>query len=59
MERASKIIIDTVQGLKQIAQDFPATAPIVMQVNDLMRQIGLKMMQDVQPPQPAAPPVNG
>jgi len=59
LEQGSKIVIMVVQGLRGIAQDFPQTAPIVSQINDLMRQLQLAMMKNVQPQEPAAPPNAG
>lgn len=52
-------MIQAVQAQRAIAQAFPQTAQLISQINDLMRQVQLKMMQGVEPPEPAAPPVGG
>lgn len=53
------MIIDTVSNLRAIAKAVPETAPLVAQVNDIMRQIGLKAMQHQTPGEPQAPPTAG
>jgi hypothetical protein len=55
----TKLVIDTVQNLRAIAKSVPETAPLVAQVNDLMRQIGLKAMQHQTPGEAVAPPTAG
>jgi hypothetical protein len=59
LEKGSQLVIAAVQAHRAIAQQFPATAPIMSQINDLMRQAQLKMMQGAQPSEAPAPPVNG
>ena len=59
LERGSRMTIQVVSGLRTIAQEFPATAPLITQINDLMRQVQMKMMSTSKPGEPAAPPVNG
>lgn len=52
-------MIQAVQAQRAIAQQFPQTAQLISQMNDLMRAVQLKMMQGIQPSEPAAPPVGG
>jgi hypothetical protein len=51
--------IQVVQGLRWIAQNFPAAAKPISQINDLMREVQMAMMKGAQPGESAAPPVNG
>lgn len=50
------MVIQIVQGLRGLAQAFPAIAPDVQEINDVMRRIQMKMMQGGASPEPAAPP---
>jgi hypothetical protein len=49
-------VVSTVRG---IAKAFPATAPEIMQINDLMRQVQQKMMASQPVGEAMAPPTNG
>jgi hypothetical protein len=51
--------LQVVQGLRWIAQNFPAAAKPVSQINDLMREVQMAIMKGSQPGESAAPPVNG
>jgi hypothetical protein len=42
--------------LRQIAKSYPQTAPEISEANDIMRKIGLKMLQSNKPGEPSAPP---
>ena len=55
-ERGSAMVLSVVQGLRGIAQSFPAAAPLITQINDLMRQVQMKIMQQQPASEPAAPP---
>jgi len=59
VEKGSRSVIQVVQLLRGLAQDFPQAAPEIRQINDLLRQAQLKIMQNSQPGEPAAPPMNG
>jgi len=50
------MVLSVVQGLRGIAQSFPAAAPLITQINDLMRQVQMKIMQQQPASEPAAPP---
>ena len=56
MQTASRRIIGLVQETRAIAQQFPETAPLISQINDLLRQIVMKVMSKQPPGEPAAPP---
>lgn len=58
-EQGSKMTLQVVQGLRWIAQNFPAAAKPVSQINDLMREVQMAIMKGSQPGESAAPPVNG
>lgn len=53
------MVIQVVQGLRNIAQSFPATAKPISEINQLMRDVQMAMMKNSQPSEPAAPPTNG
>jgi hypothetical protein len=56
LEQGSRLVIQTVQALRKLAQDFPAAAPDISKINDLMRSVQLKVMSGSKPTEPAAPP---
>lgn len=56
LESGSRLVIQTVQGLRKLAQDFPAAVPAITKINDLMREVQLKVMAGSKPSEPAAPP---
>jgi hypothetical protein len=45
--------------LRAIAKAFPATAPKIADINNLMREVVAGMMQSAPTGEPAAPPSNG
>jgi hypothetical protein len=53
------MLIQVVHGLRALAKAYPSVAPEVSQVNDLMRTVQAKIMQSMQPAEPAAPPNGG
>ena len=57
VESASRDVIQIVQKLRSIAANFPAAAPAVGQINDLLRKVQMSLMQNAPPGQSAAPPV--
>jgi hypothetical protein len=57
VEQGSRLVIQIVQSLRQLGQQFPAAAPAITKVNDAMREIQLKVMAASKPSEPAAPPV--
>jgi len=59
LEQGSKMVIQVVQGLRSLAQQFPATAKPISQINELMREVQMGIMKGAQPSEPSAPPVNG
>jgi hypothetical protein len=59
MQAGTQMVIGVVSGLRAIAKAFPATAPDIAQINDLMRQVMAKMMSSQQTGEPAAPPQGG
>jgi hypothetical protein len=56
LEQGSRLVIQTVQALRKLAQDFPAAAPDISKINDLMRSVQMKVMSGSKPTEPAAPP---
>jgi hypothetical protein len=59
MQHGTQLAIQTVQNLRAIAKAFPATAPKIAEINDLMREVVAGMMQSAPTGEPAAPPSNG
>jgi hypothetical protein len=59
VEKGSRSVIQVVQLLRGLAQDFPAASPEIREINDKLRQVQLKIMQNSQPGEAAAPPMNG
>jgi hypothetical protein len=51
------MVIQIVQGLRKLAQTYPAATPAITKMNDLMREVQMKVMAGGKPPEPAAPPV--
>jgi hypothetical protein len=45
-----------VSKLRGLAKSYPATAPFIQQINDLMRQVMSAMMQQATPGESQAPP---
>jgi len=46
-----------VTASRSLAQQFPATVPIVRQINDLVQQLQMTIIQAMPPTEVAAPPV--
>jgi hypothetical protein len=57
VEQGSRLVIQTVQALRKLATDYPAAAPAITKINDLMREVQMKVMAGSKPTEPAAPPV--
>jgi len=57
VEEGSRMVIQIVQGLRKLAQNYPGAAPAISKMNDLMREVQMKVMAGGKPPEPAAPPV--
>jgi len=55
----SQKMIQAVQAIRWIAQNFPAASKPASQINDLMRELQLAMMKGSQPGEAAAPPTAG
>ena len=51
------MVIQVVQALRQLGQDFPAAQPAITKINDLIREVQMKVMAGAKPAEPAAPPV--
>jgi hypothetical protein len=59
MNQGTQLAISTVNNLRQIARAFPSTAPIIQQINDLMREVTARMMAGSETPEPQSPPNAG
>jgi hypothetical protein len=57
VEEGSRLVIQTVQALRKLGKDFPAAQPAIMKMNDLLREVQMKVMSAGKPTEPAAPPV--
>jgi hypothetical protein len=56
----SKAVIDAVHGLRAVAKAIPGAAPVVAEINELIRaKLMPAIMQSQQPSEPAAPPMGG
>lgn len=51
------LVHQIVGASRQLAVQFPATAPVCRQINDLVQQLQMKIVQSIPPAEPAAPPV--
>lgn len=58
-QQGTAVIIQVVQLLRGLAKSNPAAAPIVMKINDLMRELSATMMQNQVPGEPQAGPTGG
>ena len=56
MQQGTTMAIQVARNLQTIAKAFPSTAPTIAQMNNLLRDVVSSMMEDSQPPEPAAPP---
>lgn len=54
-----RLALAIVSSARQLSKLFPATSPIMTQINDLVRDAQMKMSKDSQPGEPAAPPTTG
>jgi hypothetical protein len=59
MQSGTQDVIAIVSKLRGIAKAYPGVAPVVSQINDLMRQVMAGMMEHQQPGEPQAPPTGG
>jgi hypothetical protein len=50
------MVIGVVSSLRAIAKAYPATAPMIQEINDKMREVAAAMMQHQAPGEPQAPP---
>lgn len=55
--QAVSLVHQIISAGRALAQQFPATAPIVRQMNDLVQQLQMKIVQSQPPGESAAPPV--
>lgn len=56
MQQGTQIAIGVASALRAIAKAYPGTAPLVSQMNDLLRQVTAKMMEGAQTGEPQAGP---
>ena len=54
MESGTRLVIGVVNQLRAIAQAYPAAAPLVAQINDLMREVQVQIMKGGQQGEPQA-----
>lgn len=59
MQQGTQDVIEVVQKLRGIAKSYPAAAPTVAKINDLMRELMAAMMMHQTPGEPQAPPNGG
>jgi hypothetical protein len=57
VEQGSRLVIQAVQALRKVGQDFPGAMPAISKINDLMREVQMKVMAAGKQSEPAAPPV--
>jgi hypothetical protein len=50
------LVIQTVQALRKLGQSYPGAMPAITKINDLMREVQMKVMAGSKPSEPAAPP---
>jgi hypothetical protein len=51
------MVIQVVQALRQLGQNYPGAVPAITKIQDLMREVQMKVMAAGKPSEPAAPPV--
>ena len=56
MQQGTQIAIGIASALRMIAKAYPGTAPMISQMNDLLRQVTAKMMEGANTGEPQAPP---
>src|SRR6266851_9535388 len=59
MQQGTQLAIQVVSNLRSIAKAFPATAPHIAEINNVMRSVMASMMQHAQTVEPKAPPTGG
>jgi len=59
MQQGTQDIIEVAKRLRSIAKAYPAASPIVMEMNDKIRELMRVVMQHQQTAEPAAPPNGG
>jgi hypothetical protein len=57
MQQGTQMVLGVTNSLRAIAKAFPATAPDIAQINDLMQKVIANMMKDQEPGEAMAPPV--
>lgn len=57
LQRSSQQVLTIVQATRALAQQYPEAAPTVAKINDLLRELMMKIAQRQQPGEPAAPPI--
>ena len=57
LQSSTQDIIDIVRKLRGLAKQFPEAAPLVSQMNDLMRQVVAVTMKHQKMQEPPAPPM--
>lgn len=57
MQQGTRMVLQVVSGLRAIAKAFPATAPIVAEMNDKARELVSKMMESSHTGEPQAGPL--
>jgi len=57
VEQGSRMVIQVVQALRQLGQNYPGAVPAITKIQDLMREVQMKVMAAGKPSEPAAPPV--
>lgn len=51
------LVHQIVQATRALSQQYPETAPVARQINDLVQELQMKIVQSQPPTEPAAPPV--
>jgi len=57
MQQAMGMVVRITAASRALSQQFPELAPLSKQVDDIARQMLMKVSQNQQPGEPAAPPV--
>jgi len=58
MQIGAQMVIGVARNLTAIAKAYPAAAPEIREMNNLLRQVQAKIMQSQQPGEPQAPPMS-
>lgn len=59
MQQGTQALIRVVNDLRTLAKQFPAAAPIIAQINQLITEVQRKLFTQAEPGEPSAPPMNG